>query len=251
MMGDGMDIYKEDLYGELVKGDKLSEALGVNQAGGQTVAFVGAGGKTTAIYHLAEELAAMGKRVIITTTTHMFLPSNYGVLEENEDGLLKMLDLHGIAVTGTPCGDGKMTKVSDSFYLKMKDMADYILVEADGSKRLPIKVPGRNEPVLPSDTDLVVIVAGLSCLSRPLTEVCHRQERAAEILGCQLIHQIDTFDVAKLIKTGYCDDINLPYRILLNQCDNKEQRENALEIIGFLEDKGSVIVSSMLGAEGK
>ncbi|HHV11367.1 MAG TPA: putative selenium-dependent hydroxylase accessory protein YqeC [Clostridiales bacterium] len=246
-----MDIYKVNLYGELVRGGKLSEALGVNQAGGQTVAFVGAGGKTTAIYHLAEELAAMGKRVIITTTTHMFLPPKYGVLEENEGRLLKMLDLYGIAVTGTPCGDGKMTEVSDSFYLRAKNRADYILVEADGSKRLPIKVPGRNEPVLPFDTDLVVIVAGLTCLSRPLIEVCHRWERAAEILGCQLTHQIEPFDVAKLIKTGYCDTINLPYRILLNQCDNKEQREDALEIVSCLEDKGDVLLSSMLGAEGR
>ena len=35
------------------------------------VAFAGAGGKTSAMFRLADELVAQGKRVIITTTTRL------------------------------------------------------------------------------------------------------------------------------------------------------------------------------------
>ncbi len=35
------------------------------------VAFVGAGGKTTAMFRLAEELVTQGKRVVVTTTTKL------------------------------------------------------------------------------------------------------------------------------------------------------------------------------------
>ena len=37
----------------------------------QVIAVVGGGGKTSLIYRLSEELRARGKKVIITTTTHM------------------------------------------------------------------------------------------------------------------------------------------------------------------------------------
>ena len=40
------------------------------------IAFVGGGGKTTLIYELARELESVGKRVLVTTTTHMLRPKN-------------------------------------------------------------------------------------------------------------------------------------------------------------------------------
>ncbi len=38
------------------------------------IAITGAGGKTTTMYTLADELAQRGKRVITTTTTQIFYP---------------------------------------------------------------------------------------------------------------------------------------------------------------------------------
>ena len=239
-----MEIYKLNSLGELVKKDNMFEALGLNLTKTQIISFVGAGGKTTSIHHLAEELASIGKRVIITTTTHMFLPKRYGVLEEDKDRVLKMLESHHIAVVGTPFENGKITKVTNSFYQWMKKVTDYILVEADGSKRLPIKVPSMNEPVLPLDTDMVVIVAGITCLSKTLIDSCHRPELAADILNCELTHKIEPSDVAKLVKIGYSKNIDKPYKILLNQCDNDELRKNAVEVINCLEENESALLCS-------
>ena len=60
-----------------------------------------------------------------------------------------------------------------------------ILVEADGSKRLPVKAPAAYEPVVPGRTDLVVGVVGLDALGWPMDErTVHRPERFAAVTGC-------------------------------------------------------------------
>ena len=51
---------------------KLCEALGIRP--GEVAAFVGAGGKTTAIWRAQAELVAEGGRAIVTTTTKMMEP---------------------------------------------------------------------------------------------------------------------------------------------------------------------------------
>ncbi len=48
--------------------------------------------------------------------------------------------------------------------------SDVILIEADGSRRMPLKAPKKYEPVLPLDTTLAVPVAGLDALGKPFTE---------------------------------------------------------------------------------
>ena len=40
------------------------------------------------------------------------------------------------------------------------ELSDLVLVEADGSKRLPCKVPADHEPVLLPESDIVVAVLG-------------------------------------------------------------------------------------------
>ena len=234
--GDIMKLFQINGAGELAQKEAMYQTFGVDLSQKQVIAVVGAGGKTTSIHHLAKELVSLGKRVVITTTTHMFLPTEYGVLVEDKNQVLTMLDTNGLAVVGTPCEGGKMTKVSDSFLEWLQTITDYVLVEADGSKRLPIKVPEKHEPVLPVNTDLVIVVAGLSCLYRPMEECCHRWKLAMGILECQQTSRITPAHVAKLLNVGYCTNLSIPYKILLNQCESDECQTAARRIISELDE---------------
>lgn len=58
---------------------------------------------------------------------------------------------------------------------------DYVLAEADGSKRLPLKAHAAWEPVIPAAAANVVWVVGASGLGKPVTEVVHRPELFASV----------------------------------------------------------------------
>lgn len=52
----------------------LIQALNIDINKKMIISFVGGGGKTSSIYELGSELSKLGKKVIITTTTHMQMP---------------------------------------------------------------------------------------------------------------------------------------------------------------------------------
>lgn len=141
------------------------------------VAFTGSGGKTTWIYRLAEELRRQGKRVAVATTTHMYEPPPK-VLADDAETAKSLLEGRGFAVVGCRDGRGKIGHGGDALFAVCRALADVVLVEADGSRRQPLKCFGLHEPVIPPRTDCIVHVAGLSALGRPLDEVCFRWERS-------------------------------------------------------------------------
>ena len=101
---------------------RLQHLLQIHPTQDRVIAFVGGGGKTTLIYELAKELESVGKRVIVTTTTHMLRPKNEWEL------------LHTV---GVPCEEEpeKIRGLSEEEYRKLKTQCDVLLVEADGAKR--------------------------------------------------------------------------------------------------------------------
>ena len=109
-------------------------------------AFVGSGGKTTLIKRQARQYRAEGKRVFVTTSTHMFIEEDT-LLTDDAETILRELDRTGYVMAGRPEGV-KIKALSRETYLRVCDRADVVLVEADGSRGLPIKVPGSGEPVI-------------------------------------------------------------------------------------------------------
>lgn len=157
------------------------------------ISFVGAGGKTTLIRRIAQEAGDQGLKVLVTTTTHMFRPSRFGVFSKEVRDVERMLLDYGTAVVGEPAGEEKIRFPGQAFYRGICPLADLVLVEADGSRGLPLKVPGAGEPAVPENTDLLLCLGGLSALGRPGDETAFRLEQVKGILslhcrencGCQ------------------------------------------------------------------
>lgn len=217
------------------KKETLYDACGINPNEKQVIAVVGAGGKTTTIYQLANEFVGLGKRVIVTTTTHMFAPTSYGVFEESKEQVETMLANHRLAVVGVRALEDKIKGTSEAFMAWMSTACDVLFVEADGSKRLPIKMPNATEPVVPKQATQVLIVAGMSCLGRDIEECCHRVELTKPYLSTTTMTEQG---VACLLQEGYIKQMTHPYRIVLNQCDTKEQLGQAKDIQQRLIEAG-------------
>ena len=131
-----------------------------------TVAFTGGGGKTSLILGLAEIFSGQGKRVIVTTTTHMaWEPERPFAEAEDIPGACRLIEQYGYVIAAHhKAGQPKISGPEKEILEKLPGFCDLLLVEADGSRRRPLKVPAVHEPVIPAFADMVVGVIGLDCI---------------------------------------------------------------------------------------
>ena len=165
------------------------------------IAVVGSGGKTTLIKKLAAEYAAGGKSVLVTTTTHMFREEDT-LLTDDPAAILQALKEKGCVMAGIPEGM-KIKGLSQETFEAVASAADVILVEADGSKHMPLKFPNASEPVIPENVDRIIVVWGPHGLDKPAKEVCHRLELVKQCLNITDDTIITLDHVRKLLEEGY------------------------------------------------
>lgn len=145
-------------------------------------AVIGSGGKTTLLRTLSRELPGT---VILTTTTHILPFEGVPLLTApTADEVRTALTRSRVLCLGTPAAEGKLTAPSLPFSV-LADCADYVLVEADGSRHLPLKAHAPHEPVIPKEADRVLCVVGARGFGRPIREVVHRPERFCTLTGAK------------------------------------------------------------------
>lgn len=195
------------------------------------VSLVGGGGKTSSMRAIGEELALAGNRVIMTTTTRMFPFS--GELPE------------GLTLVGEPAENGKVKSVSQPDLLKKT--CDYLLIEADGSKGLPVKAPNPYEPVITEGSEMVIAVLGLSGIGKRIEEACQRPERVCGILNKTPQEILTTEDAATLLLSPQGLRKNVgerAYAVILNQADGAEEEGLAREIAGLLPQEIPCVITA-------
>lgn len=153
----------------------LCEALGCGR--GDVAAIAGAGGKTTLAYALCADARALGLRALVTATTHMGAPpAGSGPLLRWDDGrgraaLGEALATHGAAsVAGPAASGGRLAGLPPAGIPALLGLADLVIVQADGARGRPFKLPAAHEPELPKGATLVVVCVGLDALGAPLDE---------------------------------------------------------------------------------
>jgi probable selenium-dependent hydroxylase accessory protein YqeC len=224
---------------------------------GDVVAVAGAGGKTTLLYGLAAEAAAAGWRALVTTTTHMGAPPTGAgpVLVEAESGPAPDLDAalrenRVVTLLGRRLRDDKIRGLPPARVDQLAGRADLLLVEADGARGRSLKLPEPHEPVIPDAATLVVVVAGLDALGRPLAEESvHRLElvRAATGLALGAPLDEDAFAAALLSPQGYLSRLPRQARgaLLLNKAEDDQTLAAARRLAPRLAPPwGSVLAGS-------
>jgi molybdenum cofactor cytidylyltransferase len=240
----------------LARALRLPEASTANHQ--WTIAFVGSGGKSTALFQLAHQLPPP---VIVSATTHLHidqirLADSHWIAEKPADLAGLEEHLHGVTlVTGPRLGD--RTKGLDEASLSRlrascKSHNTPLLLEADGSRQLPLKAPAEHEPAIPPFVDAVVVVAGLSGLGKPLTEeYVHRPEIFAHLSGLRPGETIPPEALVRVLSHPAGGLKNIPPQarrlLLINQCDTPELQSQARGMVESLLPAFHAVIIASLG----
>ena len=225
--------------------DRFYEKLAINTQNGNctVIAFTGGGGKTSLIFRLTDELTAAGKKVIVTTTTHMAAePERPFAKNGSTRQIKKNLEQYGYTLAA--CVDkesGKLCGLPEDQMKDLRDECDVMLIEADGSRRLPLKVPEGWEPVIPDFEDTVVGVIGLDALGKPICRTAHRAELTASFLKKKPEDTVTPEDFVKIASSenGLRKNVGERlYRVYLNKADTLPSHEIPEEICRKLKKKG-------------
>jgi probable selenium-dependent hydroxylase accessory protein YqeC len=232
-------IYAPDQTGSFIR-TTFSAAFPFLGEGGHVVSLVGAGGKTTLMYQMADYCASLGQKVLVSTTTHIRMPLDGSFAADLEQARRRWRD-KSYAVVGQPCANEKLCmfpKEELSIYLTQ---ADIVFLEADGSKEHPMKVPAQKEPVLLKESDIVLAVCGLSALWRPLSDVCFRIDEAEALLKKARTEPAALEDVVQILTDELGARKNVgsrEYYMILNQCDDSARLAAAKHISSAIRKKG-------------
>ncbi len=215
----------------------LSHALRLTHH--DVVAFVGAGGKTTVMFRLANEIVESGGRVITTTTTRLGLdqlslaPVHVTTFEELQVAL--QTSPHVLFTGEINPVERKVRGVSLKDLEGLRDLRGLVLVEADGSKQLSFKAPADHEPAIPDFVTHVVNVVGIDVIGKPLTgEYVHRPEIIARLTENRVGTIINSEIISKVLTHPQGGMKNIPSEarvsVLINKVENDEQLTTAREI---------------------
>lgn len=191
-------------------------------------AIIGGGGKTTLLYALGEELSKVG-RVILTTTTHIFVPTHCPVLTDARvEGIQEALTRMPLLCVGTPSKEGKLSSPLLPIEA-LSTLADYVLVEADGSKGLPLKAHAPYEPVIPCCANNSILVVGIDGLGQPIEKVCHRSNLYATLAeGSENGIVTSEVEARVIIREGFGD------RVYINKVETEAHWQAAQTLAELL-----------------
>ncbi|MBM6676352.1 putative selenium-dependent hydroxylase accessory protein YqeC [Olsenella uli] len=157
----------------------LAETLGVRPG---VTSVIGSGGKTSLLAALARELPGT---VVLTTTTHILpFPNVPLAASADVNDVRAALAKSRVVCVGSQAEKNGKLVTPELGVDALASLADYVLVEADGARRLPLKAHAAWEPVIPACSGRTVLVLGASGLDRPVREAVHRPELFCELAGC-------------------------------------------------------------------
>lgn len=220
----------------------IYDIIGLGLERPEVISIVGAGGKTSFINELSKELKSFNKKVLLTTTTQVFKPSNmdYYVLNKFDDDFKAKEG--SITSYGSYVKDGKLIvkSIVEIEDIIKRNIFDFILIEADGAKRKPLKAPASHEPVITSLTSLTIGVIGLDSIGLILNDRnVHRADLVSGLVNKDLGQIIDSQDIVKIAldKEGTFKDSKGRKVLLLNKANSGQRVREGKNIRKKLQDK--------------
>lgn len=203
------------------------------------IAVIGTGGKSTLLTQAGRALARRGARVALATTTHMLPPEGIRLVSTAGE-LDHTLGREGVAAIGELDRASGKVGAPHCGVERLTDHADYVLIEADGSKRLPLKAHTAWEPVVPEGTVLTVLVVGASGFGERIGVAVHRPEVFCHLTGATPADPADGELVARAVVAERL--VGAHDLVIVNQVDNEDAAQQARAFARALNERIAVPV---------
>ncbi|MBI9096326.1 MAG: putative selenium-dependent hydroxylase accessory protein YqeC [Sphaerochaeta sp.] len=192
------------------------------------LALTGSGGKTTCMIQLAKHYAEKDMRVLVSTTTKLLLPKDreYGCDTYFLDD--KALSYH--PAKGERVFYSHVTHKAVAPPLKnleaLLDRYDVMLLEADGSMNLGLKLHQERDPVVPSFVTGTLALVSMSLLGKPFKANCFGSEYYKEDFPEELV-TLDTYSRLLEHKQGILKRVQGKSLVLCNQSIEEDLEQYA------------------------
>lgn len=220
-----------------LKRSRLTEFLQVKK--NDVISFAGAGGKTTTIFALAQELKDTADYKILVTTTTKMMREKEAITVEDEAFIKEQLQTKRLVIAGTDLGR-KMGCFAMDFLQRIILLSDITLIEADGAQRRLFKMPRSYEPVYLPCTTKIVYLAGMMALGQKIEDLS-RSDIMADFLHKQPAEKLTAEDMVKILQSeqGAKKDVqHRDFYVILNQADDEKNLRSAVQIAAELDKSG-------------
>lgn len=212
------------------------------------VSIIGSGGKTSVMLQLSAELSKHD-RVMLTTTTKIFTPPVQFCSRIFYDSPISW-DVNPVCLAGGN-ESGKLSSPPLELLSNLYRTENCtILCEADGSKRMGLKLYAGAEPVYTGSESYLIMVISIASYGELVTEQnLHRVHLAPELLGRKIDRDLIMYLLRK--HDGYLErTANLPTTLILNGISNEQQLCVARKIAKALDMENIVLRGEFFGMYG-
>ncbi|MFB6096885.1 MAG: selenium cofactor biosynthesis protein YqeC [Haloferacaceae archaeon] len=222
-----------------------------------TTCVVGAGGKKTTLYALADRL----DRAVVTATVRIPIFDRHVeevYVTDDPVAAIESADAFPIGVVPERERQDRYRGYDPAVVDEIGAAHDGpVLVKADGARTREFKAPDDDEPQLPASADTVVPIASAHVVGKPLTEeYVHRPEEVAALTGMDLGETVTEKTVATVLASpaaGLKDVPSVATAIpLINKVDDADLLATARRIGVGVKHRANVprvVLARMTAAE--
>lgn len=221
------------------------------------ITIIGAGGKTSLMFS-ASSLLRNDYKVLVTTTTHIYVPDNnlYDKIimlthfeNENYNNILQN-NKNGVYVIGSHIvNNSKIKGLTFDMLDKITPYFDVVIIEGDGSKEKSLKGWNDNEPVIYPKTTKTIGIVDISSIGIDINEEnIHRVDKFLDIINDYSNNKVNIEHLEKLIlnKNGLFKFYKGEKILFINKVEDINKRKNALNIIKDIKNENQSYIDKFV-----
>ncbi|MEW9078415.1 selenium cofactor biosynthesis protein YqeC [Terrisporobacter glycolicus] len=226
------------------------------------ITIVGAGGKTSLMFS-ASSLLRKNYKVLVTTTTNIYVPSGKfydkmimlsEIKDENYKKLIEKSN-NGVYVIGNKIANNtvanklKIKGLSFGVLDKIIPYFDIVIIESDGSKEKPLKGWKDSEPVVYDKTTKTVGVVDIKTIGLNINEDnIHRLDEFLEIINDEESQKVKIKHLKNLIlnKSGLFKFSEGEKILLINKVEGIRDKRNSVLLTNKIKDENSSYINKFV-----